>query len=347
MTEMKEKVLKYLKENKIKLDEQFITSYLDKGTKITGADEGKHEFPVYPEHHNESWYFNFIDFDANVHMVNRIGFEMGKKRAVILLIVVADNKTELHGNVIPLEKMPDEITGKKTKFECLEPYKKWRITAKHRKFDIDIIAEARFPVFNYLDGEDPVEMLEKYGVEMLDVAAQMHYEQGMKVTGTVTLKKKDDSSKKILDERKINCLGHRDHSWGTRDWVNIDKWNWISAQFDDRTINIARIEVFGKVVYTGFVSTKEKNIPVRKIDVETTYGYKDNPKWPKSSKFAITTDDGTFIIVSETIKSINLQRPSKTGMTEVNEQIVKFMLEGKEGTGISEYMQSTRNKENS
>ena len=121
----------------------------------------------------------------------------------------------------------------------------------------------------------------------------------------------------------------------------------ISAQFDDRTVNIARIEVFSKVVYTGFVSTKEKNIPVRKIDVETTYGYKDDPKWPKSSRFTITTDDGTFVIVSETIKSINLQRPSKTGMTEVNEQIVKFTLDGKEGTGISEYMQSTRNKENS
>ncbi|NHI93781.1 MAG: hypothetical protein EAX96_14940 [Candidatus Lokiarchaeota archaeon] len=341
---MKERILKYLEEKGLELKDPDLLAYLNKGIEINDSDELKHDFLTsFPEHHNESWYFNFIDFNANVHMVSRIGFEMGKKRAVTMLLLVADRKSEAYGNVIPLEKMPDEITDKKIKYECIEPFKKWRITAKHRKFDLDIISEARFPPFNYLKGEDPIELIDRFGIEMLDVAAQMHYEQGMKVTGKVILKKKDEAGKKIEEVREINCFGHRDHSWGTRDWVNIDKWNWISAQFDDRTINIARIEVFGKIVYSGFVSTKEKNIPVKKVDVETTYGYNDNPKWPQSTKFTIQTEEETFIVVSKTYKSLNLQRPSEKGITEIFEQIVEFEMDGKKGTGISEYMMSVKN----
>ena len=110
---------------------------------------------------------------------------------------------------------------------------------------------------------------------------------------------------------------------------------------------VTDIEVFGKIICTGFISTNEKNIPVKNVDVETTYGYKDNPKWPRSSKFTIITDIDTFEVVSTTIKSINLQRPSEVGLTEINEQVVKFSLNGKEGTGISEYMQSTKTQNNS
>ncbi|MHA1785233.1 MAG: DUF7064 domain-containing protein [Candidatus Helarchaeota archaeon] len=341
---MKDKVLKYLKEKGTGFDEKFIMDYLDKGIDITDKDELMHEFPAYPEHHNESWYFNFIDFNANVHMVARIGFEMGKKRAVTMLLLVADGKSIPYLDVLPLEKMPDKIGRKKLSFECIEPFKKWRITAKHRKFEIDVISEARFPVFNYMDGEDPIELLEKFGVEMLDVAAQFHYEQGMKITGEVILKKKDETGKKIQEVRKINCLGHRDHSWGTRDWVNIDKWNWISAQFDDRTINIARVEVFNKIIHSGFVSTKEKNVLVKKVDVDTTFGYKNDPKCPASSKFTIETSEETFELVSKTQKSLDLKRPSENGLTQIYEQIVKFEMGDKIGTGISEYMMSIKNK---
>ena len=343
---MKEKVMKYLKEKGIQLKDPSLLEYLgnESDLSITDQDEYKHDFlNKYPEHHNESWYFNFIDFNSNIHMISRIGFEMGKKRAVIMLLLVADRKTETLGNIIPIDQMPDEIAGKKVKYECIEPFKKWRITAKHRKFEIDVISEARFPVFNYLESEDPLVLLDKYGIELLDVAAQQHYEQGMKVTGKVILKKKDESGNKIEEVREINCLGHRDHSWGTRDWVNIDRWNWIAAQFDDKTINAARIEVFGKIIYQGFISTKEKNLPIRKVDVETTYGYQDNPKWPKSSKFTLRTDEGSFEIVSTTYKSLNLQRPTKNGITEIFEQIVHFEMNGKKGVGISEYMSSKKN----
>lgn len=336
------KVLEYLKEKGIEIDESLL-KYVEKGVDITDEDEFHHDFGIgnYPEHHNESWYFNFLDFNSNVHMIARTSFEMGRKISNILLLFVVDRKMETHINRLDIGGFPKKkgIYGdKKIKCECLEPMKKWRITFTHRKFDVDVLCEGRFPVFNYLSHEDPLESLKKYGVEMLDVAAQQHYEQGMKVSGVVKLKKKGE----VVEERKIDCYGHRDHSWGTRDWINIEKWNWICCQFDDSTINCARIEVFGKVIQTGFISTAKGNEHITDVEVTTERGVNDDKRAPRSSTFKLSTANRQFTVVSNTWKSTRLALPSEKGVTEVYEQIVEWEMDGKKGTGISEYMTSIK-----
>ncbi|MHA1314152.1 MAG: DUF7064 domain-containing protein [Candidatus Helarchaeota archaeon] len=336
-----QKVFDYLKEKGVEIDEALL-KYVENGVDISEKDEFKHDFKIdnYPEHHNESWYFNFIDFDANVQLVTRVSLEMGAKKSDVMLIIIIDRKTETYLNRLIIDGWPEsDIYGdKRVKYECLEPMKKWHVTAKHRKFEVDVIFEARFPPFNYLSHEDPLEAFKKYGVEMLQVAAQQHYEQGMKVTGTVKIKEK----REVKEVRQINCYGHRDHSWGTRDWVNIDRWNWISAQFDDCTINAARVEVFGKILTSGFISTSEGNEHVTNVEVTTECGYKDDERAPKSSTFKLTTKNRQVTLTSHTWKSLYLKRPSERGLTEIYEQIVNFEMDGKKGTGISEYMSSTK-----
>ena len=189
--------------------------------------------------------------------------------------------------------------------------------------------------------EDPREALKKYGMEILKVAASKHYEQGMNATGVVKFKENGQ----IKEEREITCYGHRDHSWGLRNWLLIDKWNWIACQFDDCTINSSRIELLGKIITQGFISTSEKHERVTDVEVETVYGFEGNDAVPKSSTFRITTPTEEFTIVSKTSKSMHIQRPTEQGITEVYEQIVKFEKNGVFGYGISEYMKSTRNKE--
>jgi len=189
--------------------------------------------------------------------------------------------------------------------------------------------------------ESPREIIAKYGLELLQklmaVAASKHYEQGMNVTGIVR-------NKDTNEERKINCYGHRDHSWGNRDWMLIDKWNWMACQFDDFTINSTRVEVFGKAITQGFISTVENQESVTDVEIETEYGFEGNEAVPKKSTFTITTPTRELQIISNTAKSIHIKRPTDSGITEVYEQIVNFEMENKKGYGISEYMKSTRNE---
>ncbi|MHA1301429.1 MAG: DUF7064 domain-containing protein [Candidatus Helarchaeota archaeon] len=331
---MMDKVLKYLKEKGIEIDEKLL-KYVEKGVDISEEDEFKHDFGVFPQHHNESWYFNFVDRKSNVFLFSRMSMEMYDKKSTIMSVLIIDGKPNAYLNQIPLEKMPDNWEyDKRLKFICVKPMKQWRIKFEDRKFKLDVTFDARFPVFNYLSHEDPLAAFEKYGVELLDVAAQQHYEQGMKVTGTLVMKKTGET-------RKIDCLGHRDHSWGTRDWVTIDRWNWVSAQFEDKTINIARVEVLGKILQTGFISTENGNVHIKQVDVSTKT--EEDGKTPVSSTFSMIDENGNkTTITTSVIKSIHLQLPSPRGQTEIFEQIVTFTCNGSEGDGISEYLISVK-----
>ncbi|MFX0133770.1 MAG: hypothetical protein ACFFDN_09005 [Candidatus Hodarchaeota archaeon] len=331
---MMEKVLNYLKEKGIKIDDELL-KYVEKGVDISEDDEYKHDFGTFPEKHNESWYFNFIDRKNNIFLFTRWSMEMFDKKSTIMAVLIVDGKPNAYLAQPTIEIMPDNWEyDKKLKYYCIKPMDQWKVEFEDKKFKLDVTFDARFPVFNYLSHEDPLEALEKYGVEMLEVAAQQHYEQGMKAKGTLILKKTGET-------RNIDCLGHRDHSWGTRDWVTIDRWNWISAQFDDKTINIARVEVLGKILQTGFISTKDGNIHIKSVEVTTKT--KEDGKTPVSSTFVLTDEKGNkTTVVSNTIQSIHLPLPSPRGKTEVFEQIVTFKCEGNEGDGISEYLISTR-----
>ncbi|NVM52469.1 MAG: hypothetical protein HWN66_02115 [Candidatus Helarchaeota archaeon] len=331
---MIEKVKRYLDEKGLKVDDNLL-KYIENGIEISENDEYKHDFGSFPPHHNESWYFNFIDRPNNVFLITRWSFEMYDRRSLVMFVLIVDGKITTYFQDISVDSMLDNWEfDKRVKYYCIKPMQQWRVTFEDKKVKMDITFNARFPVFNYLSGEYPIDAIEEYGIELLDVAAQQHYEQGMKATGTLLLKKTDET-------RRINCLGHRDHSWGTRDWVGIDRWYWISAQFEDKTVNITRVEFRGKITHNGFISSKDGNIVIKKIEVTTET--KDDGKTPLTSTFILTDENGNkHTIISHTIFTLHFPVPVKEGFTEVFEQITTFKFEGKEGDGIAEYLISTR-----
>jgi len=312
--------------------------------KITEKDEFKHVWRQYQEYHNESWYFNAIDFHANTHVITRVGYRMGVNELETMFLIVLDknddSKNLAYFNRIPVEGYPeDDVYGDaKVKFQCLVPMKKWRLAFKDERFEVELIFNERFPPYIYMSQEDPGEALKKYGMEILKVAATRHYEQGMNVKGVVKLKENG----RIKEKRQLNCQGHRDHSWGTRDWVLIDGWNWVACQFEDCTMNFTRVRALGKVFEQGFISTSTGHERVMTVEVETQFGFEGNASVPKSSTFNITTPTRKLNIESKTWKSIYLARKMERGSTEVHEQIVHFEMDGRQGYGISEYMSSQK-----
>ncbi len=309
---------------------------------ISEKDEYMHDLSQqlgkFPRYHNESWYFNFIDRPNKVFLVSRISLHMDKNKSRILVLLVVDGKTTTYFNEVPLKKMPNNWEfDKKIKFFCIEPMKEWRITFEDQKHELDLNFKGRFSVFNSADAEDPEEFIKKYGKDLLKVVAQEHYEQPMIATGTLKLKNKGET-------RDVKGFGNRDHSWGVRHYIQIDGWYWGAAQFENETFIMTRSELLGKVMEFGVILSKDKeNAIIEKVDITTKT--KDDGKTPLSSTIIVTDKKGNKrTIESKSIHFMYLTLPTRTGKTEIFEQVAVFTCEGKEGDGISEYLISTRNQ---
>ena len=324
-------------------DEINFKTFFENRTGLTDKDEYMHDlekqFGQFPRYHNESWYFNFIDRPNNVYFITRLSFHMDTKKSRILCLLVIDGKNNTYFNEIKLENLPQNWEfDEKVKYYCMKPMHKWRIKFEDKKINLDVNIEGRFPVMNFGDIEDPNTIIEKYGEDFLKVAAQEHYEQPTIATGILELKK----GGKIYQKRNIKGLGHRDHSWGIRHWVQIDAWNWVSAQFEDMTINCYKTHLPGITPQMGVIYSKGKeNALIENIEVTTKT--KEDGKTPISSTFILTDKNGNKkILESKTISSVYLPLPSKKGLTEIFEQVAIFSCDGIEGDGISEYLISTR-----
>jgi len=73
-----------------------------------------------------------------------------------------------------------------------------------------------------------------------------------------------------LGDRAIpfNTMGHRDHSWGTRDWGVAQHWKWLEAQAGpDTSVHFYDIEALGRNILRGYVQRDGKIAEVTSVDV--------------------------------------------------------------------------------
>ncbi|MHA1251517.1 MAG: DUF7065 domain-containing protein [Candidatus Helarchaeota archaeon] len=236
-----EEIKSFMKDKGIKLDKKYLKflEYIteEDALKLRDKDEYSHIYPEYLPNWSESWYFNFIDEDAGVDWVTRISYNPFEKGSNVLSVLFIDNKPKVYVKRLKIDEMPKDRwdLDKRVKYELIKPHNEWKLAFEDRNYKLDVVWKARFEPFSYLEGIDIFEYFEEY-VDLIGKASQQHYEQAGIVTGTLKFKKTGE-------ERQINCFGHRDHSWGVREWQVVDKWNWIAAQFPDKTINISKVNI--------------------------------------------------------------------------------------------------------
>ncbi|EPZ16232.1 hypothetical protein M622_13470 [Thauera terpenica 58Eu] len=89
--------------------------------------------------------------------------------------------------------------------------------------------------------------------------AEDRIEQSGKVSGVLTL-----DGKQIPFE----TMGHRDHSWGTRDWFFSQHWKWLEAQAgQDLVVHFWQVEALGRTVLRGYVQRDGHLAEVETVDV--------------------------------------------------------------------------------
>ena len=156
-----------------------------------------------------------------------------------------------------------------------------------------------------------------------------HYEQALFAKVTVT---KDGKT------RNIDCLGHRDHSWGFRNESQVSGWNWIAVQFPDKTVNMSKVIVGQAYLGNGFVSMEDGNTKINRVEVQET---KFENKLPISSVFVgQDKQNRTWKFKSEKFSGLALPMDEKGKGVIVYENFSEFtnLETGQKGVGIDEYL---------
>ena len=272
---------------------------------------------------NESFYFNFIDPSSKVGGYTRIGILPNQESDIGVMMLYAGGSrllsTHQSGRVVA-GKGGFEIGD--LAFKRLKPLSRWRLEfhgnmvdledsrmlmgldageQRMEKVDVDITFEGIAPPFNFKNA-DPgavAEMVVGARTKLGDLrkvsrVSSEHYEQ----TGTYS------GSIEIGDEvLGFTGSGHRDHSWGVRDWSAPSLWTWLTCQFSDElAFNLSRVVIESVDVFNGFICRGGANYPVRRAALETEF--EEDGVTQKRLSFAIEDTGGEVIEVTGDVLTV-------------------------------------------
>ena len=288
---------------------------------------------------NESVYFNFFDRAQNRGGFLRIGNRANEGQAEMTVIVYNADGSALFNYKRPAITSNDGWNAGGLEVTVLVPGEKLRTRYEgsavyladpramkdpgrafkenpHRKLVIDLVHEGVGPIYGHVgkpdDGND---------------FARAHYEQHMKVSGTIA----------VEGEPRIEIRGHglRDHSWGPRYWQSTPSYRWITGNFGDdlgMVISIVGDRV-GGVFHKG-----QELLTIKSVDLETDY--EGGTNYHSVLRANVSLSDGTKHRVEGRVRGFIPLRNRRAGQnTHIGEGMTEYTLDGERvGYGLSEYL---------
>jgi hypothetical protein len=312
---------------------------------ITAQDDYTH--PLGPESNfNESMYFNFFDRAKNAGGFLRLGNRANEGYAEMTLTLYQPDGSVLFQFKRPEISSNNAMDAGGMKFEVIEGLQKLRTIYEgravhlsdpaqmadpssafknnpHKQVKIDLIHEAAGPAYGSTGANHKVVDPEKE-------FAKAHYEQHMKVTGTV------DVDGDII---QIDGLGLRDHSWGPRYWQAIHRYRWLTINFaPDFGMMVSTVwrdeqnRTQGGVVYRG-----DKMDQIVGVDIDTTFDA--NGLFHRDLVAHLKLNTGEQLDVSGKVMGFIPLRNRRSGMvTHVGEGMTEYRCGDAVGYGLSEYL---------
>ncbi len=302
--------------------------------------EDDYTHPLGPEpNFNESVYFNFFDRSRRLGGFVRIGNRANEGYAEVTVLVYQPDGSALFNYKRPTITSNDGWDAGGLKVEILTPGEKLRTTydgsvvvladpramqdpgkafkeSPHAKLSLDLVHEAVGPLYGHVgqpgDGNE---------------FARAHYEQHMRVTGTIS----------IDGGPPAQLAGHglRDHSWGPRYWQSTPSYRWITGNFGDDLGMVLSVigDRVGGVFHRGMKLA-------RVTDLALESDYEPGTNFHRALRARVKLEDGTEHRVEGTVKGFIPLRNRRAGMsTHIGEGMTEYVLDGdRVGYGLSEYL---------
>lgn len=137
-----------------------------------------------------------------------------------------------------------------------------------------------------------------------------------------------------LGDRVIafDATGHRDHSWGTRDWIPFQQYEWFVGQVGtDTSVHFWRFNALGKEHVRGYVFKDGLMSRVDRVSVDVTY---DDQFWQTGYVADIVDADGRNTRVETEVFGCYTLVPHPD--LSLNESGGRATIDGRRGVGWME-----------
>ena len=302
--------------------------------------EDDYTHPLGPEENfNESVYFNFFDREQQLGGFIRMGNRANEGHAEMTVIVYLPDGSALFNYKRPGITHNDGWDAGGCKIEVLEAGERQRTVYDgsvvylkdpremsdpgaafrnnpHRRLQLDLVHATAGPIYGNVADESSENDF-----------ARAHYEQHMKVSGTI----------RIDDETPLELTGHglRDHSWGPRYWQSTPSYRWITGNFGDDLGMV--ISIVGDRVGGAFHKGEELLLIT---DVELDTDYEPDSNYHSTLRARVTLSNGDKHEVQGAVKGFIPLRNRRGGQfTHIGEGMTEYVLDGdRVGYGLSEYL---------
>jgi RNase P/RNase MRP subunit p29 len=224
------------------------------------------------------------------------------------------HRTTFDGNVVELRE-PRQMADPKTAFQ--------NNPKKRVQFDLEHVAVG--PLYGHKAEEKPGEKAE-------EGFARAHFEQHMRVTGSLTI---DGQT------QRIEGFGLRDHSWGPRFWQALHSYEWLTMNFGEglgAMVSIVQRDPEGKETSRGGVIVRGQEME-RIVDAHITAEYEDNGLYHKSLTAKVKTESGAeHTITGKVTGFIPLRNRRENLETFIGEGMTEWRLGDQVGYGLSEFL---------
>jgi hypothetical protein len=222
-------------------------------------------------------------------------------------------------------------------FECLEPLRSWELLFEGR----GRLFERAEHVATRRDGYREVHVTGSlvftawgeplsFRSGLSSPVATAHYEQPGSLSGAIEV----DGLR-----RRLAGNGMRDHSWGVRDWQRVPYWRWFGFVSDPDNflmLNNVGLEDGGEIA-GGFLMRDGELAPI--VSGETESELDPELGYQRSFLARARDEQGRETLLEGRALEVAPLRQRRAGrLTQVNEALTQYRWEGREGTGISEYL---------
>ncbi len=187
------------------------------------------------------------------------------------------------------------VTNGDLTLTIVEPLRTFHVSYASEDVEADVTFTGRYTPWDFREGVQTPGETTLGGDMGRTVFHFPHYEQGLHMEGTLTLKTGSRAGETI----RLTGVGNRDHSWGWRDDHLFIQHHWINANFDDRFLQgTSMFEVtYPEPKHGGFEGREAGNVGVVRVAADGAYGLDEEnvpiPALDRDCQYTLTLEDGT------------------------------------------------------
>lgn len=267
----------------------------------------------------ESYYFNMTDPDSGISIITTIGLLPNRKRSAGFLLIMEKGRSIFLKPFLSLKK--PVFSGYEFRIGDLRYSVEgtdWRLKYDGKKVKMNIRFSPINRIYPYRKDDEDEWIFERIGAQ--------HYEQFGIFNGTLNLNG---------NEHWIGpCFGHRDHSWGIRDWSSIDRYSLHCCVFSDTlAFNLWEGSIRGRTFFKGCIFDGEENVDIVEQSIDTDH--RSNGREPIRSRLSFRDSrNRRFDVLCTSVVSVPFPTPGSL----VHEGIGRMRCGDHAGYGLQEYL---------